>query len=469
VTSHIIIGDVRAALRSLPDDSVHCAITSPPYWNLRSYLPDEHPAKRFELGSEPTPREYVSHMVEVFREVRRVLRPDGTLWLNIGDSYASKAGGYNSTGSAGKTSQARISKKTQSAVLKGRQRKPPPGIKRKDLIGVPWMLAFALRDDGWWLRSEIIWHKPNPLPESVTDRPTKAHEQIFLLTKSPDYFYDHVAIQEAAVYGDHPRNGTPDMVVQAPGQPMQAGITKVRSQGNKPGPRNSSAGGGRGPKNGARTPDDGRNERSGDPRKHGFNERWREQQAGKGWGRSGGVGFHERWDPAEEAGSLPGTRNKRSVWTIATHPFPEAHFATFPPALVEPCILAGTSSGGCCSGCGSPYNRILDTHYENPGNRSTNGPRSLEQRHETAGFAVRLEKVEETLGWEPTCSCDPGPTVPCTVLDPFNGAGTTGLVAARTNRHYIGAELYLEYAALAGRRIEADAPLLNHVTLVDLA
>ncbi len=262
VSSHYV-GDCRTLLRDLPDACVQTCVTSPPYWGLRDY------GNPGQIGLEPTPELYVAALVEVFREVRRVLRDDGTLWLNLGDSYASAAGGYDESGSVGATSDGRISRKTQAAVVAHRGRKPPSGLKPKDLVGIPWMTAFALRADGWYLRSDIIWSKPNPMPESVTDRPTKAHEYLFLLTKSERYHYDAEAIAERAVSESRPRD-----------------MTAVKSARSTPG--------------------------------------------------------------APHAGTLgenDGSRNKRSVWTVASQPYDGAHFATFPPKLIEPCILAGSRPG----------------------------------------------------------------------------------------------------------------------------
>jgi len=285
-TWRIIEGDCVEVMRELPDESVQTCITSPPYWGLRDY------GVEGQLGLEPTPEEYVANLVAVFREVRRVLRTDGTLWLNLGDSYTS--GGRAPT---------------------------PDGLKPKDLVGIPWAVAFALRADGWYLRSDIVWAKGNPMPESVTDRPTRAHEFIFLLSKSPRYYYDADAIREA---------------------------------------------------------DSGRPSGNGFVRDHRLSYR---NADGTGRGRD------EQWEPG-------GGRNKRSVWTVAIQPFPGAHFATFPPALIEPCVLAGSAEGE-------------------------------------------------------------------TVLDPFAGSGTTGVVALRHNRDFVGIELNREYAEMARNRIRNDAPLLN--------
>ena len=261
-------GDAIEVLKTMPEQSVHCCVTSPPYFGLRDY------GVEGQIGLERTPEEYVDKLVQVFREVRRVLRDDGTLWLNLGDSYngSGGAGGdYNPGG------------------LKEGQPKYPgrkvPGLKPKDLIGTPWMVAFALRADGWYLRSDIIWHKPNPMPESVTDRPTKAHEYIFLLSKSPKYYYDYEAIKEPAVYEGRRVSCDPNSHANTshPGTARKQDLV-------------------------------------GNRRYKGFNARWKNR-------------------PAQG-------RNKRSVWTVPTQPFPEAHFAVYPPALITPCILAGCPVGG---------------------------------------------------------------------------------------------------------------------------
>lgn len=296
VSFRIIIGDALAELHNLPDASVHCCVTSPPYYGLRDY------GVAGQLGLEATPDEYVAGMVAVFREVRRVLRSDGVLFLNIGDSYA--AGG---NGGGGKND-------TNAGSLSRGPKKAPAGYKPKDLIGIPWMLAFALRADGWYLRQDIIWSKSNPMPESVTDRCTKSHEYVFLLSKSARYYYDAAAIAEAATF---------------PGVRVATPYTANAVNSTSTTPYNGNA--------------------------------------------------------AEN-------RNRRSVWSIATQPFGEAHFATMAPDLAERCINAGCPVGGI-------------------------------------------------------------------VLDPFGGAGTTGLVADRLQRNAILIELNPEYAAMARRRIDNDAPM----------
>jgi DNA modification methylase len=336
----ILHGDALTMLKTLPDESVHCCVTSPPYWGLRDYGVDG------QLGLEKTPEEYTEKMTAVFREVRRVLRPDGTLWLNLGDSYAAARGGTHQPaetlagGRHGKTVNG-------ERVNRGREDGYSPtrnagaiGLKHKDLIGIPWRVAFALQADGWYLRQDIIWHKSNPMPESVTDRCTKAHEYIFLMSKSQRYYYDAEAVKEP--FADERRR-------KAAREGLQ--VQNCAGMGNPKGGGQYSVGSGRNDNGALKT------------------GKWNED--GKATGR-----------------------NCRSVWTVATHPYKEAHFATFPPDLIEPCILAGCPEGG-------------------------------------------------------------------TVLDPFFGSGTTGLVCSRLNREYIGIELNEQYCKMAERRIEGDAPLLN--------
>jgi DNA modification methylase len=287
----VICGDCIAVLCALPDESVNCCITSPPYWGLRDYGVDG------QLGLEKTPEEYVYRMVEVFREVRRVLKDDGTLWLNLGDSYASSQS--NNGGYSDKSTLAGFSRpdtKGRVANENGEHRKLEHGCKPKDLVGIPWLVAFALRSDGWYLRQDIIWAKPNPMPESVTDRCTKNHEYIFMLSKSARYFYDQKAIKEPVTYSNEER------------------YARIK-------------------KNHKSIPDEKQN---------GLRKRKDKQ---RGHGRRY-AGFNNRWDEMTKTEQCSAMRNKRDVWTVATQPFKKAHFATFPPKLIEPCILAGCPEGG---------------------------------------------------------------------------------------------------------------------------
>jgi DNA modification methylase len=267
----ILTGDNRKLLSTLPDESVQCCVTSPPYWGLRDY------GHADQIGQEATPAEYVASLVSVFEEVRRVLRADGTLWLNLGDSYCSQGGSHDGrTDNQPGVGAARVWRNgggradgiVDERGQRNRNGNAVKNLKPKDLIGIPWMVAFALREAGWWLRSEIIWHKPNPMPESVTDRPTSAHEKLFLLAKSETYYYDAGAIREQ---GAEPERERSDKIGGANGH-------KVRHS-------------------------------------------------------EGGVM------------GASATRNKRNVWSVPIAPYADAHFATYPPALIAPCILAGTKPG----------------------------------------------------------------------------------------------------------------------------
>lgn len=290
----IHVGDCLELMRGMASESVQTCVTSPPYFGLRDY------GMAGQIGLEQTPAEYVARLVAVFGELHRVLRDDGTLWLNLGDSYAGSWGAQSRGNTAGEAS----SRLEGSSMLEARRieayplgqagvgsLKKTPGLKPKDLIGIPWRVAFALQDAGWYLRQEIIWHKPNPMPESVTDRCTKAHEHLFLLSKSQRYYFDSGAIREAAAHdAGAPRNRWDRADYEVPGQKPQ----KRRSRASVP-PRHAACG--------------------------------------------------STQDGLDTAGR-DGARNKRSVWTVATRPFREAHFATFPEQLIEPCVLAGAPAGG---------------------------------------------------------------------------------------------------------------------------
>jgi DNA modification methylase len=341
MTVRILTGDCRAMLRTLPDESVHCCVTSPPYFGLRDYGVDG------QIGLEKTPDEFIAAMVEVFRDVRRVLRADGTLWLNLGDSYAS-VGGPGWQGKNGQRADRRFTAVRNTVPLREQARTAFKGVKPKDLLMMPARVALALQASGWWLRSDIIWHKPNPMPESVTDRPTSAHEHVFLLAKSERYFFDQEAVLEPVSPNTHARLS----------QDVQNQIGSARAHAGGKTNGNMKA-------------------------------------VGRKMAQPGsGVKNNTSMDAA--LAIMPSARNIRNVWTIATQPFSEAHFATFPPALIEPCIKAGCPEGG-------------------------------------------------------------------TVLDPFGGAGTTGLVADRLKRDAILIELNPEYAAMAERRIRTDAPMFAEV------
>ena len=403
----------------------------------------------------------MAQLVEVFREVWRVLRDDGVCWVNLGDSYANDGKWGGSTGG-------RHHKHFHGQTGVGRGRRLT-GLKPKDLIGIPWRVAFALQDDGWWLRQDIVWHKPNPMPESVTDRCTKAHEYIFMLTKSERYYFDAAAIAEPAVYSGLANQD--ESGFKAPQSFNGKHKAGYRSSGNK--------------------------------------ERKQRADHGGAPGHGGNQAFGVPW-----AG---GTRNKRSVWTVATAPFADAHFATFPPALVEPTILASTSAHGCCRHCGAGWERVVwrslraGTGAVKAGvvDERDHGADANDQgaNRQRDGHRNGMIVDNETLGWYPDCSCDglgPLPEYPerpvrgdltkaafdaamdrwrvdclpvtvrrremceaarsaavvhAVVLDPFGGAGTTGLVADRLRRNAVLIELNPEYAEMARRRIFNDAPL----------
>jgi DNA modification methylase len=296
-------GDCRTALKELAPESIQCVVTSPPYWGLRDY------GHADQIGQEATPEEYVENIRLVFAEIRRVLRKDGTCWLNLGDSYFGSWGNYSGQNRGnGKQREITNGSQVENHAYDGKETlRPPtagkhPTLKPKDLCMIPARVALALQADGWWLRSDIIWAKANCMPESVTDRPTRSHEYIFLLTKSDRYYYDHEAIKEPCIYD-----------TGAPGT-STAG-RKARAAGNKLLPTAE--------RNGIRAakPDKQR----GHSRRH--------------------DGFNDRWDKMEKEEQCSGMRNKRDVWNVAPANYPEAHFATFPPDLIKPCILAGTKPG----------------------------------------------------------------------------------------------------------------------------
>jgi DNA modification methylase len=413
VTVRILIGDCREKLRGLADASVHCAVTSPPYFGLRDY------GHAGQMGLEPTPDEFVAGMVEVFREVRRVLRDDGTLWLNIGDSYAG-GGGFCAT--APSTASSKSGKYgTTGAAMKSVGR--VEGVKPKDLIGIPWLLAFALRADGWFLRQDIIWSKPNPMPESVRDRCTKAHEYLFLLSKGPRYFYDAQAIAEPLESSSIARLSQ-DVDAQT-GRDRVPGKTngKMKAVYSKPYTGKST----------------------------------------KDFASGGAQDASETKRRIVErilSGELV-TRNRRSVWEVATQPFSEAHFATYPPALIEPCILAGCPAL-VCPECGAPVVRQVEVERTKDPTRHT-GRAAVGCGDRMDADEPRMISTSKTTGFAWSCACDVHPFKPGVVLDPFFGAGTTGLVADRLQRDCIGIELNPEYAALAERRIADEAGLFGQV------
>lgn len=406
----ILTGDALAMLKTLPEASVQCCITSPPYWNLRDYK------IAGQLGLEKTPEEYVSKLVEIFGEVRRVLRDDGTLWMNMGDCYN---GSGNPAGCRTKRcdgGQKRVFETADNLAFRG-SGVDIEGLKPKDLVGMPWRLAFALRESGWWLRSDIVWEKLNPMPESVTDRPTRSHEFIFLLAKSERYFYDHYAIMEPA---------------------SMASLSRINQENfdNQPG----------GPKD----------PKSGNRSMRKTLENWADKQRGHSRRHAG---FNERWDESEAAGMTTGMRNKRDVWVVPTASYKEAHFATYPPELIRPCVLAGTSSGGCCPKCGAPYRRVVNERRPPTRSIKLNGPHAEHGLLGDTRFDIGIGY--DTTGWKPSCDCNAGKPVGCTVLDPFGGSGTTAMVALEEGRRAITIELNPEYVKLIERRCRKIQPRIQ--------
>lgn len=418
-TIEIICGDCLEVLKTLPSESVHCVVTSPPYWGLRDY------GVAGQLGLEKTPEEYVAKMVEVFREVRRVLRKDGTCWVNLGDSYC--GGGRNSGNSLELTTE----KQRSNAGSFTEPSKIPDGLKPKDLCGIPWRVALALQADGWYLRQDIIWSKPNPMPESVTDRCTKAHEYIFLLSKSPRYFYDAEAIKEESAYPDDDRKRRAGMYHRKP-----TGELNYIREGSAKFPT--------------------RNKRSV----------W---TAGEEpivmYGRlAEKVNAFAEAHPEIDYGWFCDLidevfldNKKSSVWKVSTQSFKEAHFATFPEKLIEPCILAGCPEW-VCPKCGKARKRIVErarppkevfTETMKPAGVSAIGDHTVGMGQKLQDFYN--DNPPKTIGWT-DCKCGVE-FVPGVVMDPFMGAGTTGLVAYKNRRDFIGIELKPEYAEMAKKRI----------------
>lgn len=422
---NIFCGDSLKVLRTIPDGTVQTCITSPPYWGLRDYsVPtsifneDQNCDHSWEndtcekcgawrgcLGLEPEPSMYVDHVVEILREVKRALRNDGTLWLNLGDSY------YNYRPGAGAMVKQTVAKTDQNLPVEFCPRRATKieGLKEKDLVGIPWRVALALQEDGWYLRMDIIWSKLNPMPESVRDRPTKSHEYIFLLSKSQKYYYDQDAIREQHQCLD------PEYENYRP--------NKLRH----------------------------------------YQEGTRDHYEGKyaDVNNTPGDSYH------------PLGRNKRSVWNIATKPFPEAHFAVFPVELIEPCVLAG-SSDQACPKCGAPWIRVIENikgFDENdkcngcgqPRNKHVQGPGSALRGQDWNFHGDSSAMLDDgaipcnaiiTKGWEPSCECEGNDgSVASTVLDPFMGSGTTGLASVSHRRWFIGIDVSEKYCEMAKKRL----------------
>ena len=446
--TRILVGDCRETLRRLPDQSVHCVVTSPPYFALRDYGTGRweggdstchHKTRRpataangstldggkattghqqegyrqvcarcgarrvdRQIGLEASVDAYLDTLLAVFAEVRRVLRDDGTLWLDMGDSYAGSGKGPTGAHGVG-----------QHETRQGFHSPKPSAGKAKSLMLVPWRLLLALDAAGWTVRSVIAWCKAAPMPESVTDRPTSAWEPIFLLTKKPRYYYDAEAVRQPVA--ESTVNRGPADFGGAKGRDYQA----------------------------AMSPDD--------PNfRHGAEQ----------WGRT-----------FDYAACSANGRNLWSYWVLGPEPYPDAHFATFPTEIPRRAVLAGTSQKGVCPRCGKPWQRMTqDTpNYATfkAGRRGTEGyqSRGLEAGNRFGSETPSVARRLITTHWQPGCRCDAGGPVPATVLDPFGGAGTTALAANRLGRHAILCELNPRYAQMARERIVADLGLLADVTM----
>jgi DNA modification methylase len=388
VSVQLLSGDCRAVLPNLPDTSVQAVITSPPYWQLRSYLDKDHRYKGLEIGTEPLHdcaaawrNEppcgdcYVCTLRSVFADVWRVLRDDGVVFLNLGDSYASSGKGDPDAFAKMGANLAARGHRWSATGNGGRGRAATPnGLKPKDLIGIPWRVALALQSDGWYLRSDVIWSKPNPMPESVTDRPTRSHEYIFVLSKRATYYWDQEAIRE-------PHSPKTEWTYPQPDKAARAGVTK------------------------------------------------------------NGTG----------ASSLrletPNGRNRRSVWTVATQAYKGSHFAVFPERLIEPMVLAGTSPQACET-CAAPWARVVERG--NTDAQRIGGPKTTihSPRHDGNG-AGGFYPTFDTTGWRPTCACETNTGAGrCVILDPFGGSGTVAKIAIKHRRAAILIDLSSDYAAL---------------------
>ena len=385
-TWRILQGDVLEQLKTLPDESVHCCVTSPPYWGLRDYgVPGQ-------LGLEKTPEEYIARMVGIFSEVKRVLRDDGTLWLNMGDSYNA----YN--GNRGTESQYAGKRNAMEPHFPSGHGLMAKGLKPKDLVGIPWMLAFALRADGWYLRSDIIWSKPNPMPESVSDRPTKSHEYLFLLAKSADYFFDQEAVKEPSVDKES-FGGMRKRPQYIKGYPKEMGENNFHKLEGKTYPTRNI----RSVWNISTHPFSGAHFAT-------FPEKLVEPCIKAGTSEKGVCGKCGR----------PWVRQVERIGQTTTEKARERGYSE------------KRGDGG----------KLVTNNLDYAGGHGNN---------------VRPSK---TVGWKPSCSCNADP-VPATALDPFSGSGTVGVVALKHGRNFIGIELNEKYVAMARRRVGEVSPMFS--------
>lgn len=430
-TVKLFHGNALNILERLPGHAIQTIVTSPPYWGLRDYGTQDSN----ELGSEETPEEYISKMVAIFREAKRVLRNDGTLWLNLGDSYASGEVGRHDQSTGERAFDPKGKPIVKGALRERNTSGPRLDMPLGNLVGIPWRVALALQADGWILRSDIIWHKPNPMPESVQNRCTKAHEYLFMFSKKGNYYYDNEAVKE-----EHTSSG----IRKATNNEKLKERTLAGSAYTQSTSENNGFG--------RDIEYNGRNKRSV----------WSiedEQQLAQ-WLATNEPDTLDRF--------LKESTNKPDVWKIATQGYPGAHFATFPPRLIEPCIKAGTSEYGCCANCGDPYIRITERKNAGVKNTDAKRDRSVGNRNGKGDSTLDGDIPEvETIGWERQCSCDTTEVVPCTVLDPFMGAATTAVVSLELGRRVWGIELSKKYILcnqiprIEGRLL--GIPSMNHL------
>jgi DNA modification methylase len=412
-----ILGDCRAGMRSLPADYFHLCVSSPPYWGLREYLPKDHPLKHLEIGNEPTVELYLEHIVEVFAEVARVLRPDGLLWVNIGDKYSS--GGRRSYDRNARSKTGCVDNHPAAGVMRPND---PQGIKKKDLLMLPSRVAMALQSAGWYLRAQVPWIKRNAMPESADDRPAVAVEYFFMFSKSQDYFYDSEAVKISASQNTHPRSSAAAMFPTRESRDADRRRVTPKAGENASGSRQNA-----------------------DFEKHLVNVVGTRNRRNSDWWIESfqGLLLDDDGDPLSLLVNPKGTTIK--------------HFASYPPKLIEPIVKCSTSDGGCCQLCGVNYERIIKDDGPDLEHQKACGGDMLGEYDGTAtkdfdGAGVQNAsdvkrrilagmRKKTTVGFKQGCDCNRSHPVPCRVLDPFHGTGCTSQVAVGLGREYTGFEI----------------------------